>query len=150
MYRNRGIILGIIVIIIGVVLSLVLIGFFTGQHPFGLKDSKQLLKLPCGITIYHPKQYEDVRFPFEISGYANGCGWGIENGSIGVLTVLGENGLIIAQGPLTPTGDITDAPYYFSATVSIDQPDMARGTFVFSNGKSGFEERSVKIPVEFK
>ena len=150
MYKNRGIILGIIVIIIGVALSLVLIGFFTGQHPFGLKDSKQLLKLPCGVTIYHPKQYEEVTFPFEVAGYVNGCGWGIKDGTVGLLSVLGENGLIIAQGPLTPTGDTTEAPYYFSATVSIDNPNMARGTFVFSNGKTGFEERTVKIPVTFK
>jgi hypothetical protein len=89
-------------------------------------------------------------FPFEVSGYVNGCGWEIENGTVGLLTVLGENGLIIAQGPLTPTRDTTEAPYYFSATVAIDKPDMARGTFVFSNGQSGFEERTVKIPVSFK
>ena len=150
MQQNRGIILGIIVIIIGIVLSLVLIGFFTGQHPFGLKDSKKLLKLPCGVTIYHPKQYEEVTFPFEVSGYVNGCGWDIENNIAGVLTVLGDNGLIIAQGNLIPTGDVTEAPYYFSSTVAIDNPNMTRGTFVFSNGKTGFEERLIKIPVVFK
>ncbi len=137
-------------IIIGIVLSLVLVGFFTGQHPFGLKDSKQLLNLPCGITVYHPKQYEEVTFPFEVSGYVNGCGWGIQDSTVGVLTVLGENGLILAQGALSAGGDTTEAPYYFDTTVAIDNPNMTRGTFVFSNGGSGFEERTIKIPVIFK
>lgn len=147
MKQNRGVILALIVIVIGIVLSLVLLGFFTGQHPYGLKNSSDFVKVSCGLTVKTPVKYQTVKFPFLVTGYTNGCGWEPVNESVGTLTVLGENGTLLAKGAITTTDTLQ--PNYFEVTVDIPTPNFIKGTFIFENGKTGFESQRVLVPVVF-
>lgn len=148
--HNRGVVVPVIVGVIAVLFFLSFMGFFRAdQRPFGL-SLKQALKLPCGLRVYVPKKDSVVSFPLTIRGYANGCGWvpDVEN-RLGILDVVGDNGVYFGSYVLKAKGDTTRAPYYFDGVISPQIPYVAeKGTFVFTpnvpNGKK------VTIPVTFR
>jgi hypothetical protein len=149
--RNRGIIPGIILSIIGIFICLFVLGYFTTQHPFGLPNYKQSLKLECGLTVYAPKENANVSFPYKIYGYGKGCGWDPDtNGIIGHASILAQNGLMLGSVNL-PATDITGGePYYFEAVVNLPVSFVGEaGNIIIENSGMGFAAKRVVIPVKF-
>lgn len=150
MHYNRGIIPGIILSIIAIFLCLFALGYFTTQHPFGLPNYKQSLKLECGLTVYAPKQDGEVAFPYKIYGYAKGCGWDPVDGVVGKASILAQNGLTLGSATLPATDLAGGEPYYFEATINLPVSFVGEsGTVVIENRGVGFGFKRVIIPVKF-
>ncbi len=143
--------MAIIAVIVGIVLSLLVIGFFSGQHPYGMPNYRESLKLACGLTVYAPEEKEAVKFPLTVRGYANGCGWNLSGGTIGSVEVLGINGIVLYRGTLPKAQSDDDAPVYFERTINIRVPvGHDHGTVVIKNHGKGNSAERVVIPVLFK
>lgn len=92
-----------VTIIIGLVLCLLLIGFFrpdTGG--INKVNFKSLLRLPCGLTYSGISDNDKIIFPIEITGYINGCGWERNKMSAGTIQVFDGKGM-----PVTVPFDMT-------------------------------------------
>ncbi len=137
-------------IIIGIVLILVLIGFFrSSQHPFSLPNYHDTIKLPCGLTLYHPKGGELMTFPYTVTGYANGCGWIVHDGQIGHALVLSNTGIILSD-TIIAAGPETSLPVSFEADINAFIPrGMTAGQIVVTNGLDAEYARNLVIPVQF-
>lgn len=147
MRDSRGMVVGIIVIILGILVALFMIGFFTENRPFGLGNYRSILNLPCGLTVNTPKPDASVSFPLTVGGYANGCGWEDIDGSVGSIDVLDSNGVVYAHGLLPIVGTVAK-PYYFEISVAPALPaGITAGTIVF-NSNSG--AAPVLIPFSIK
>jgi hypothetical protein len=154
MYRqtNRGVVMFIILTLIAIFLTLFVFGYFTEQHPFGLPNFRQSLHLACGLTVQAPKKANlSVTFPYIVKGYANGCGWDPTiNGTIGTVTLLASNGLVLSTATVSASDPTGGDPYYFEATLS---PTLIfigdTGTIVFENTLAGFDHHIVRIPIRF-
>jgi hypothetical protein len=150
-HYTSGRLIAIVAIIVGVILSLLAIGFFSDQHPYGLPNYRQSLKLPCGLTVYSPKEQTKVKFPLTIYGYANGCGWTLAGDSVGTVEVLGMNGIVLYRGSLPKQQADDDTPIYFERTISLVIPlGHTRGVVVLKNNGIGSASERVVIPVLFK
>ena len=125
-------------------------GYFTEQHPFGLPNYKHALNLPCGLTVYAPEKNTDVAFPYVLKGYGNGCGWEVNNGSLGTASMLAGNGLVIAHTTL-PVNNVSDGkPYYFEVTIDAPLTFFGeQGTVIFDNGLLGFAHKQIIVPIRF-
>jgi hypothetical protein len=150
MQKNRGMIVGIIIAIIGILIFFSYMGVFrSDERPFNL-SLKQALKLPCGLRLYAPKKNATVKFPMTVRGYANGCGWEPTlDGRLGTLDIVGENGVYFGTYALKAQGDISRPPYYFEGVVSPQLPYTATtGNFIFTpNTPVG---KVITIPVTFQ
>ncbi len=149
---NRGIIPFIILTIIGIFMVLLVMGFFTTDRPFGLPNFKKNLNLSCGLIVYGPKENENIRLPYTVSGYANGCGWDPDaSGILGKVSILASNGLILKTYILS-TNDLDGGkPYYFESSVDIPVTFYDEdGVFVFENQLPGFSHKRVNVPIHFK
>ena len=149
--HNRGVVTFIILTIIAVFLALFVFGYCTEQHPFGLPNYAQNVTVSCGITVTAPNANEVASFPYTVKGYVNGCGWDpASDGTIGTITLLGSNGLVLVRGTLTVTDPSGGDPYSFAVTLAppfISTGDL--GAIVIDNTQSGFDHHSVQIPIRF-
>ena len=149
--HNRGVVTFIILTIIAVFIALFALGYFTQQHPFGLPNYTQNVKVSCGITVTDPKTNQVANFPYTVKGYANGCGWDpASDGTIGTIKLLGNNGLVLVSGTLSATDPTGGDPYYFAVTLApafISTGDL--GAIVIDNTQSGFDHHSIQIPIRF-
>lgn len=149
--RNSGHLVAIVAALVGIVLCLVVIGFFTDQKPYGMPNYRQSLKLACGLTVYAPEEKETVKFPLTVRGYANGCGWTLSDGTVGTVEVLGINGIVLYRGTLPKAQNDDDTPIYFERMINIRVPvGHTHGTVVLKNHGKGTSAERVVIPVLFK
>ncbi len=149
---NRGVIPFLILTIIGIFIALFAMGFFTTEHPFGIKkfNFKYSLHLKCGLTVYAPKTEAKLDFPYRVYGYANGCDWEPNDTVLGTVTLLGSNGVILSQNDLLVTDPADGQPYYFDATIDIPKNYYDEtGTVVLENLLPGLQHQQITIPVRF-
>ncbi len=113
----------ILIIVIGIILIFVLVGFFNSGQSFWSKFTfKQLLRLPCGLTLYDPKpaSAKKAEFPMKVNGYINGCGWNADGLAAGTAQVFdGKGAPITAPETLVIPADSINAPQYFSAALPL-------------------------------
>ena len=151
MKENEGKIASIIIIVVGIILCLSVLGFWRRDSDYGLISYRKTLKLPCGITIYNPKDSDKIEFPFRINGFANGCGWELTNGSIGTVEVLASNGIVLYRDDLTKNQKDDDFPIYFEKDIIFRIPlGYKSGVVVLKNNLNGFNSNVIQIPVLFK
>ncbi len=150
--KSRGFIPFIILTIVAVFMILLVIGFFTENRPFGLPNFKKTLHLSCGLNLYNPEKNEDITLPYTISGYANGCGWDPDAvGSLGKVSILASNGLILKTYSLTTNDLESGKPYYFEIIADLPVTFYDEdGVFVFENNGLGFAHERVQVPIHFK
>lgn len=152
---NKGFTM-VIVICLGLLLSLFAIGYFKDTQN---KDDKSIplpryqnnINVVCGLTIYNPRSLSVNKNPINISGFANGCGWGDEgNNIVGTVKIVNDRSIIIYQNKIISNTQNPSFPINFDFDIQIDEVDLTRkGNIIFSNDKTGFEERIVKVPVYF-
>ena len=128
----------ILVIIIGIVLLLFIIGFFRSEKSFwGTFNYKTILRLPCGITVKSPSYGKDekVSFPIKVNGYVNGCGWDVEDTSVGTAQIFDGRGLPVTKPvPLVVPDDSKEEPFYFEATLlPISAPSTDVGNILITS-----------------
>src|SRR4051812_36244761 len=85
----------LLVIILCVVALGFLISLFHTDHNFlDTFNLKSLLRLPCGLTVKHPKYdpSDKAQFPLTVDGYINGCGWQPDGLSAGTAQVFDGKG----------------------------------------------------------
>ncbi|MEI6316428.1 MAG: hypothetical protein WCO65_01715 [bacterium] len=106
-------------IIIGLIFGGLIIGFFLSSGGLMNKvNLKSAMRLPCGLTYSGVADNQKIVFPFEVTGYINGCGWQANKGSAGTVQIFDGKGLPITSAqniPITDTG--TDLPLAFTAIV---------------------------------
>jgi len=97
----------IIAIIIGIILTILVVGYFTVQSrksngtntvnnngtTIVTNNGKQL---PC-VIVTSPKDGATVRFPLEIKGTLNGCGWKSDRGMAGIAHLESDRGIVISD-----------------------------------------------------
>jgi len=118
MNGERG---NILIVVVGLALVLFVVGFFRSDAGFwGTVGYKKLMRLPCGVTVNHPEftRGEKVSFPLIVDGYANGCGWEVQNLRAGTVQVFDTTGHpVTREYNLVVPADSKEAPYYFSANL---------------------------------
>ena len=136
-----------VTIIIGIALSLVMIGFF---RPDGILDKvnyKSIMMLPCGLTYSGISDNDKITFPIQITGYINGCGWEQSNMIAGTAQVFDAKGFPVTVASnlnITDTG--TDLPLPFSVLLHPNfAPQADHGQLVITSN-SGLVKM---IPVNF-
>ena len=107
-----------ITIIIGIALSLVMIGFF---RPDGIMEKvsyKSIMMLPCGLTYNGISDNDKITFPLEVDGYINGCGWERDGMVAGTAQVFDANGIPVTDATILKIADTgTVNPLPFIATL---------------------------------
>lgn len=148
--KNEGKILSVIIIIVGLILCLTVLGFWRQDSEYGLISYRKTLNLPCGITVYGPKDGDEPKTPLRVYGYANGCGWDLENGSIGTVEVLASNGIVLYRGDLPKNQKDNDFPIYFEKDILFRAPlGHTKGMVIIKNNKKGFTSNVIQIPILF-
>ncbi len=152
MQKNRGIIVGVLLSFVAILLSLFVLGFFTTARPYGLPNFKEVVKLPCGLTVYNLESGDTVSFPLRITGYANGCGWMPTVGTqVGIVTVVDSFGIIQARVPILTSDIESGKPFYFETIIEAGQFFSEEGLVIIDNipVPNGRRE-SVQYKVQFK
>ena len=137
MYTNKegG---NLFVVILGIVLILFILGFFTSDRGFwDTFNFKSILRLPCGVTVQAPKlsKGEKIEYPLEVNGYINGCGWE-RNGTVaGTVQIMDGRGRPITNSEtLIIPKDSVNKPYYFSAKLyPRDIPQTDAGSILLTS-----------------
>lgn len=147
MHRERG---NAVVIILGILLILFLVGFFTSDRAFwDTFNYKQLLRLPCGVTVNNPnsKGGTKVAYPLLVDGYVNGCGWNVDNGRAGSAQILDAHGhVVVPPTTLVVPIDSTNAPFYFSADLTAIAPPTTDTGSLLITSTAGL---LYSIPIKF-
>ena len=129
-----------------------MIGYFNNQHAYGIKqlNYEDSASFACGLTIQSPSSNENISFPYDVTAYANGCGWDyVPDVPFGTVTLLDERGIIIARTFLVDDGKRTSRPYRATATLSAFVPiNVHTGTMVFENRDPG-NPKHIEVPVTF-
>lgn len=135
MKNERG---GVLIIVIGIVLILILMGFFRSTPTLiGGINYKKILNLPCGLTLSTPDKEATVSFPLRVQGYVNGCGWEEISGRVGSVQVFDGYGIALTDEVLLVTGD-SEKPFEFDTTLQLTTPPRTgRGSIVLT-GTTGF------------
>jgi len=128
----------VLVIILGIVLVLFLVGFFRSNRAFwDTLNFKQILRLPCGLTVQHPDPAKPTKlsFPLVIDGYVNGCGWDISKNTAGTAQIFDQSGMsVTAPTSLAVSADQKETPYYFSALlIPSAAPHTDKGNLIFTS-----------------
>ena len=148
MLKERGEGVDIIIIILGVVALLFVLSFWKSAPAFW--DSihfKQILRVPCGLTVKAPvyDKSDKVVFPIDTEGWVNGCGWELAGTSAGTVQVFDAKGIAVTA-PTDMTSDSKYTPYYFSATLKlITAPSTDTGQILFRSTKGLLQP----VPVSF-
>ena len=145
MNRERG---NVLIIILGIVLILFVVGFFRSTPSFwGTLNYKTILRLPCGLTVNDPKSNQKASFPLAVDGYLNGCGWSPDGASGGTAQIFDGRGMpLTTPATLVVPADSTDAPYYFSAQLSLIAAPSSDAGYVLLRSTTGL---LYSIPVSF-
>lgn len=144
-----------ILIIIGILIVLTLVGYFTTDRSDNKKEAgtlTQLNKPDCGLVINRPVENSLVIFPVAVSGYLRACDSIPFNSEYGTVQVMDANG--------TPLGPETEIPIvgnwvsqdaHFSLFVPVSsKPQTAGGFLIFINhDKAGNTLNAFQIPVMF-
>ncbi len=125
----------LLVIVICVVALLFLISLFKSSHNFfDDLNLKGILRLPCGITVEHPKFKSDEKaaFPLVVDGYVNGCGWEPSGLSAGTAQIFDGKGLPVTKPtPMAIPANSTKAPQHFEADLLLSAaPSTDSGTLL--------------------
>jgi hypothetical protein len=130
-----------VVLIIGIILILMLIGFFKSgsQNTIANVTYKAVLRLPCGLTMKGPHDNDKISFPLKVYGYVNGCGWETRGGSAGTAQVFDGNGTRLSD-PMTliVPPDSTGMPYYFEGNIKLLVPPQSDTGSLVIHGVTGF------------
>jgi hypothetical protein len=140
---NAGVNVTLVVVIL-ISLVVILSGYFKNDRVlWDTFNIKQLLRLPCGVTIDSPKSNTRATFPLTIGGYANGCGWIMDErytsgNSVGTAQVFDDNGLPVTKPfDLVVSNPKSGYPLYFSNKLSLFSPphtDTGKVLFISSTG----------------
>jgi len=162
----------ILIIIIGLLISAFLVGFFVKSPGFSpgknigknviLLDTdiqKELKKedladrdLYCGLNIAWPKTNQIVNSGFMISGYINGCGWVPFEAEAGTVQILDSFGAPISEVILLQIdGDWMSLPAVFNTTINFSSlPKTKTGFIIFTNNDpSGNNPKVINLPIKF-
>ena len=134
-HRERG---NGVLIIVGIVAVLFLVGFFRNAPAFwDTVNYKKILRLPCGLTVQHPKfaKGEKAQFPLEIDGYVNGCGWDPKSGSAGTAQIFDDKGLPVSMPTqLSIPSDNGTYPVYFDTILRLNKaPSTDAGNILLTS-----------------
>lgn len=156
---NRGF-ANFILILFGFLLVGIIIGFFVTRRTYSpiafpniTGDNNSPFELyvenKCGLSITSPKELATVGTTFSISGYANGCGWDTQKGSVGTVVVLNQYGQVVSSiYPLT----VSDEGLFSASTFTIEiyhgGPYTDKGSLLFTS--TGADPKSLILPIRFK
>ena len=147
--KERGDILGWIIVAVGVVLLLVAIGFFRPDKQFfNTVNYKTALHLQCGLTVSSiDAKNHTIHFPYHLSGWINGCGWEMTGFTAGMVQVFDSKGVpLSASTPLVYNDTGTELPRPFIAYLTlIAVPTVDTGTLVFTSTTGLVETVSISF-----
>jgi hypothetical protein len=129
-----------VVLVIGIILVLMLVGFFKSgsENTITKVTYKSILRLPCGLTVNEPKDKSKISFPITVKGYINGCGWEAVGNSAGTAQVFDGNGMPLTSSiPLIVPPDSTGMPYYFEGTIKLLTPPKTDSGSLIIHGSKG-------------
>ncbi len=153
----------IILIVFGLLLSLMIVGFIFKQNGFtppvpsdkpkSISDIFMFSPRECGLIIGYPREDQlgaTVTTPIRIAGYANGCDWYLKDNSAGSVQVLDENGQVISQTYLlTIVQHRAFSPAYFDLELFVKPPQNKKGILLFTNNNEASPVVK-RIPITFK
>lgn len=160
-------ILDIFFIVFGLILALLLIGYFsksqnTSSTKKSASSSSQVsnhetsgsTSIACGLTVLSPISNQKISgASLSISGIANGCGWIAFEGEAGTVEVRNSSGVLVSPVvPLHISGEwMNSEPHYFNADLSItNTPNTTLGKVIFKNeDPSGSNPLSYEVPIQF-
>lgn len=155
--HNRGFV-SILLIIVGLLLALALIGFFT-QNVKDTYDANLLSPNPtstitppvtsssnppptappaqevCGLIVQTPAANASVSSPLVVQGYANGCGWDVVNGHLATVQLFSSTNVPVTTAvpvSLTTGGASGTAPF-FTTLVYPDTSSALSGYLLFTH-----------------
>lgn len=143
-----------ILIIIGVLIVLVLVGYFSVDRK-KTEDSGVLpraVQPNCGLVVNQPLENSKVIFPLQVSGYLKSCNVSPITGNYGTVQVIDSNALLLsAEVHLPIVGNWVGQPAPFSVLVTPKtKPTTDSGFLVFRNhNKEGSLISSFQIPILF-
>ncbi len=146
--KERGDILGWVLIALILLLAGVAFGFFRPDRQFfDTVNYKNALNLKCGLTVTGIKSGDPITFPDHISGWINGCGWEMTGSTAGMVQVFDAKGMPMSDStPLVYNDTGTELPRPFIAYITlIASPSVDTGTLVFTSTTGLIET----IPVSF-
>ena len=154
MKRNReGGVVHWFIIIIGVLIVLTLIGYFTvdksGKTNGAVTKANQN---DCGLVIDKPKENSIVTFPILISGYLKSCDISPITSKYGTVHLIDASGATVSPEvklPITGNWVGQPAPFYAILTPS-KKPQSGSGFLIFINhDKSGAALNTFQVPILF-
>ena len=153
----------IVIIVVGLILCAVLLGFLnnginggtrksTWDFLFKKNSGEQSAIFSCGISVLTPRSYEEISFPLSFSGFVGGCGWAPEDGSVGSVILFDATNRAIASERLYASGIYKNKPIPFSGLIGDARPLTTNGylLFIASSYNQSKEPKSYKVPVYFK
>ena len=147
MNKERGI-TDWIVLLVGVVMVLLLIGFFNADRGFFDKiNYKTALQLKCGLTVSDILDNQQISFPLHVKGYINGCGWEMNAATAGTVQIFdGKGAAVTPPEQLIYDDNGTEIPRAFVADLhATAAPSVDTGNLVFISS-AGIVKA---IPVKF-
>ena len=167
---NQGV-ANIILIIVGLALSAILIGFFTSSFKFNNPivpsaqtpintynpNPTQVVTEPtvssCGLTVLIPKPNAATGDGYLVKGVANGCGWTAFEGQAGTMQAFRIDGTpLSAPIPLVVVGNWMQPSVNFQHTLDLATipPSGTAGYLLFNNeDPSGENSKTFKLFVSF-
>lgn len=153
----------IILIVFGLLLSLLIVGFIFKQNGFtppvpsdkpkSLEDIFMFSPRECGLIIGYPREDQlgaVVTTPIRIAGYANGCDWYLKDNSAGSVQVLNSQGQVISNTYLlTIVQHRVFAPAYFDLELFVTPPKDKQGILLFTNNNPA-NPVVKRLPITFK
>jgi hypothetical protein len=153
----------IILIVFGLFLSLMIVGFIFKQNGFtppvpsdkpkSISDIFMFAPRECGLIIGYPREDQlgaIVAAPIRIAGYANGCDWYLKDNSAGTVQVLDDQGQVISNTYLlTIVQHRAFAPAYFDLELFVTPPKNKRATLLFTNNNTA-QPVVKQMPIMFK
>lgn len=144
-----------IIIIIGLLIVLTLVGYFTSDRSDRKKDEGTLAPInqpDCGLVVQQPQENSLVTFPVAVSGYLRSCDRTPFSSEHGTVKLLDANGKVIGpEMDLLIVGNWVGQPATFSVFVPAKTaPQTGTGFLVFTNhDKTGAVLNAFQIPVKF-
>ncbi|MBP6911597.1 MAG: hypothetical protein KBB88_00120 [Candidatus Pacebacteria bacterium] len=155
-----------ILAIIGLVLALTIMGFFSQnvQRAYGPapEETKTVFttaptvpsppvakpEVVCGINIEAPLPDSKVKSPLVVQGYANGCGWEVVDGKLATVQLFTSSDVPITTAiPVSLLGSTTgNTISFFTTLVYPDTPENLSGYLYFVHSGTGL---TTKLNVKY-
>jgi len=156
--------IGGLLIVVGAILCLVLVGYLAQRlddtyydgtfinnnddttNIVNQNNNQEIIETNCGLIIESPLENSIVYSPMTVSGYVNGCGWQLVNGSIGTVALYDatEGGLISEETNLSVLST-SSGKTYFSATLSYPDTTSNLSGYLYFKHSGGVETMSLPI-----